>query len=300
MLLATVIVALNLPTSFLFADVLHRGDIVIPEFYAQGLLKVNPVTGATTPLASVHVDSKALLTIDQQNQIVYLDNNEHLMRLDPATSVATTLSLDTFTFANGLAIEPNGNLLISSNKGVYRVDAQTGISTLFSHGNSFSPSSLAVTPVGDIYVNEFFNGLQKIDPVTGAATHVPGTNVTIFDNGMISDAAGNLILANGSNLLRIDPILGVQTTIASNTATFPHGVAVEPDGHILVATHNSVLLRFDPVTGAPSTLSGGTFFYPLSVAVAVPEPTSLALFGLAIVGIVVARCATRRGSNAGC
>lgn len=279
---------------------LQVGDIVIPEFFAQGLLTVNRNTGVTAPLSPVDVDFNGLIKIDRQNQIVFLDQSEHLTRLNPATGIATPISPDTFTFANGLDFEANGNILISSDSGVFRVNPQTGVSTLFSQGTFFSPSSLAVTPTGEIYINEFFNRLQRIDSVTGAATPVVGTSLTIFDNGMISDRSGFLIALNNSNLLRINPNTGVQTTITPNIATFPRGLAIEPDGNILVAT-NEAVLRVNPTTGAFVTLSTGTFFSPEGIAVAVPEPSSLALLSLAAVGLIVAQRAARprRGAMPG-
>ena len=156
----------------------------------------------------------------------------------PATSSNVALGGPT-----ALASDNSNNLYIADDYAnrIRKVDAASGIiSTIAGSGpipqeSLFNPNSLAIAGNGDVYVCESgHHRVRKVDAATGIITTVAGkgdagdsgtytgdgglaTLANLHPNAIALDAAGNLIIADGSDrICKVTKTTGINTTIAGN------------------------------------------------------------------------------------
>ncbi|MBA9005297.1 hypothetical protein [Thermomonospora cellulosilytica] len=167
------------------------GTIVVlcsDEFGTGGILRVDPGTGAQTPLASGdQVSGVQKIAAEAGGTILLLKLGEppfDLTRVDPATGAQTILtSFDESTTPMGMAVEPGGGILITDSGSaeggrVLRVDPGSGEQTTLSHGGLLHmPVAAAVEADGTVLVADMAvageeGGVIRIDPVSGTQTKV--------------------------------------------------------------------------------------------------------------------------------
>ena len=135
----------------------------------------------------------------------------------------------------GVAFDGSGNFYFtdSGNNLVWMVAAQTGVISVVA-GNGTGGYS------GD-------GG-----PATSAELNYP--------NGIASDAAGNLYIADSNNnaLRRVDALTGIVTTIAGDgKLQYPYGVALDQADNVYVSdNNNNVIRKIASTTGIISTFAG--------------------------------------------
>jgi sugar lactone lactonase YvrE len=228
--------------------------------------------------------------------ILVADRGSGIIRVDPATGAQTTISSGgLFSEDNrpsDIAVEADGDILVTDLARLIRVDPATGAQTIVSSGGSFSdPVGVAVEADGDILVadQEAFGergGVIRVDPVTGAQTTVSSGGSFWNPQGVAVEGDGDILVADPDmfpsqlgGVIRVDPVTGAQATVSSGGSFGqPEGVEVEADGDIVIAdlTAFSVpdhilggVIRVDPVTGAQTTVSAGTSsaqFNPFRIA----------------------------------
>jgi streptogramin lyase len=299
-----IVAAMAVTTGARAAVVLAPGDIVAIDqnaaFSGTGeLVKVNPVTGAQTPIAT---GSSSLMYTPYD--AVYLNNKlyapdgslRQLDRIDPLTGSVTAITsfTDADSWPVNIAVDGAGKLLVTdTNLGrIYRIDPDTGARTTLSSGGLLSrPHGLTLEPAtGKILVADFGNAgrLIRVDPTTGAQTLLSSNGLFVIPRDVQVATDGTIFVsdsyAGGGNgaVLRVNPTTGAQTLVA--TGGFIAGVlnlAIEADGKILLAETSSDvnaaggILRIDPTTGAQTRLSfGGRFLNPAGVIV-IPEPGAM-------------------------
>ncbi|HSD06407.1 HYR domain-containing protein [Flavobacterium sp.] len=127
-----------------------------------------------------------------------------------------------------------------------------------------------------------FNGLIKIDPVTGLQTQIsPASN---FDTsgpiggpaGMLIDQNNKIIMANTSKILEVDPVSGaVNTLFSGGNIGYATGVAYLSNGDLLISdaskilggTKTSNLIRVAPDGTQTIVSSGNLMTLPLDIAI---------------------------------
>ena len=150
-----------------------------------------------------------------------------------------------------------------------------------------APSAHAVTVMpGDLIVTDF-NGrwggpvdsslpggrIVRVDPTTGAQTLISYGGLLDGPQGVVIDAAGNIILNDtyDDQLIKVNPADGSQTLIPSGGLFVDtRGITIDAAGDILVADFgyggSGAIIRVDPATGAQTVAaSGGIIQGPLGV-----------------------------------
>ena len=311
------------------AVTLNPGDILVvdPNAFggAGGVIKVDPITGAQTTISSggAFVDPVGI-AIAPNGDIFVTDLNAFggsggVTRVDPVTGAQTPISSGGF-FVDpfGIAIEANGQLVVTDvgSPAVIRVHPITGAQTLVSSGGNLSfPSGITVAPDGNLIVgdaNAFgsppFNtpsnsggAIFRVDPVTGAQTVISSGSPFFDPQGVVLDAAGQILVADqnsfvgGSNgcgggagaIFRVDPATGTKTVITTGMVIptgrdfiTPITLALDANGQILVADAHSpscsgtgAVIRVDPATGVKAIVStGGLFVDPVGIAIVSTVP----------------------------
>ncbi len=122
---------------------------------------------------------------------------------------------------------------------VDKFDPVTGVRTRIASGFEF-PETVVSDAAGNVYVGGRFDGLVRVDHVTGAKQLLVSEGVGLRPTDMALGPDGNLIIANstfaGSELVSFDPTTRARGAI-DTTTTFSSdvtGLAIEFDGSILV------------------------------------------------------------------
>ena len=132
---------------------LAAGDLVAVDSNQGQLVRVDPISGATSVIANVPQKS-ADVVVDRQGRIFVLDRgNTHpdgrILEVDPATgssSVVTTGLLG----ANKIDVDADGFLITNDARGLVRTDPATGVQTAFALGglDVSEPGFVAALPDG--------------------------------------------------------------------------------------------------------------------------------------------------------
>jgi streptogramin lyase len=267
---------------------LTPGRIVVSAGQVGGankeLVVVDPVTSdqsvvinlAATPGVALHG-----VAIPAAGKILAVDtNNASLILVDAASGTFVPLATALPGIAFGVAVEPNGNILVTAGPAhsVVRMDPSgaplPGLG--LSGGLLNAPLAVTVAGNGDIYVADAgafvsaANSVIKIDPVTGTQTVVTSAGNLIAPVGIALSAAGQIFVTDSpqalgnpnpapSQVIQIDPATGNQTVIAnSGLILAPAGIAVAPDGTLLTANVlANAIVRIDLSGPTQSIVSGG-------------------------------------------
>ncbi len=287
------------------AEIIDVGDLIVSDFTSGVLIKIDPVTGVQTVIASGGslVNPHGIAIENSGTILVAERSSQSLLRIDLLTGTQTTLSSGgSFVNILDVELEANGNILVSDAgaNAIFRIDPITGAQTTVSSGGLVNSllRGIAVESNGDILsVN---NNVVRINPLNGSQTLLAfGPNFQASANIAV-EASGSILvvdreaISTAGGIIRIDPVSGAQTVVSSGVNfSDPFGLALEANGQILIGdfTKNSVY-RVDPNSGVQTLLSAGGFLanpFDMEVSrvtVAVPEPSTFVLtFALLVFGI---------------
>jgi hypothetical protein len=253
-----------------------------------------------------------------------------LVIVDQTTGAATPLYPSGFPRLTGLGIEPNGTMYASTLGGVLfppRPGQHTtsdllqlngsgagDIGTIRTAGGSaVTIADLAVQPgTGTLFAisNEFGDvgpgGLYSINPANGVATLVGDTGEFFGSIAFATDGTLYLIGA-GFNMGPVNPVLetvnpstGAAVGSPVPLADFYGAFGIRPTDSMLFVSNGmeGQVFTLNASTGAATLLPSTTL--PSQVAdfdFATPEPGSMVLAGLGLMGFLLARCLkmSRRG-----
>jgi sugar lactone lactonase YvrE len=250
-----------------------------------------------------------------------------LVTIDPTTAQGTVIGTPLPGSAlSGLAFLSNTDLFASTVAGfngsstLIRINPDTGalIGTavpITVSGVPISIGDLSIQPgTGVLYglrSNEdpFKLGgrLYTINPATGVATFV-GSTGAVVGGGIAFAPDGTFYqttILNGVPVLNtLNPATGAVITSVPDSLFFD-SLGISPDGRLFASDGGDTIYTINPITGAPSFIGfTGTGhpsdldFRPAPVAVAVPEPSSLAVFALAGAVAVLYRRSRKKRAQA--
>jgi len=227
-----------------------------------------------------------------------VDSNPNLYTLNTSTGAATLLGPSGTT-------SQNVGLTESGTSGLLYGTTWTQLSHINANGSGFvtvgaiGQEGLAFDPATGTLYGAINGSFGKFNPNTGASLGaLPGPGADV--EGLALGNGGVYGLADGGLLRFFNPNTNSWSTIGNTGVNFDQvGLAFDPTANILYAKGNqdSFLYAINPINANASIIGntgiaagGGLAFVPA----AIPEPTSLALFGLATVGAACAGWRRRR------
>jgi streptogramin lyase len=182
----------------------------------------------------------------------------------------------------GMAVEPDGSLLVANAQALLRVDPQNGDQMVVSSGGFFkAPIAATVAPSGQIYVLDALGAVIRVDPDTGLQNLVAKgiylkrpQGIAVHGNEVfVTDVAtpdGNF----GTGIvIRIDIRNGNQSVLSKGSNLVgPVGIAVGTAGQLIVADpytinpnspdissggYDGAIIQVDRVTGSQNLIARG-------------------------------------------
>ncbi len=261
-------------------DATHPSSIVLfdPLTHQQALISDDPLlsssgSGPPSPVGvALAPDGKILVA-----------TNGMIVRVDPADGSATTFASG-FGFAFGVAVEANGNVLVTDPfAGISRLDGTTGavIGTL-SVGPSTAPVGIAVASDTSLYVSDLsqqFKGAASNSVFhmnadgTGLTTLTTGNHI-VAPAGLVLDG-GNLYVSNatfgpgGTNdVIQVDTTTGAQTVLTHDSSiSDATGIAFYAGQLYVVSQTTAAIIGVDLASGTQTPLTANGYLHvPFSIA----------------------------------
>ncbi len=226
---------------------------------------------ASTPYSS---GDPVGLTRSGSQMYLALQSSGLIVRIDDFGNYQSTL-VSGFTSVTGMATNPtNGHIFAGGASGIFDINPVTATATAFSTGYGFY-DGLTFSADGSRLYGAIGSSIFVLDTATPEAAPLFSFNVPGGPDGVAlgtGGLAGQLYInSNNGSLYQYTLATSTLVEIASGGSRGDF-VTVDPNGTLLL-TQTDTVLRLT----APS----GSGFEPSNV----PEPASLAVFGLAVAGL---------------
>lgn len=239
---------------------LEPGDILTANYYANKVVRVNPVTGAQLSLGSFPAPMD--LALSPEGNLYIGELGGKIKRLTLTNGVVTVLPTAWLTSVRGLTLGPGGDLFVTGRSNtvdvVMRVNPATGQETLItSRGNLSMPTGIEMLDAENLVVASFFNSrIVRVRISDGTQTVIASGGVWL-DRPWGLAVSGDSIYAghyDSKHINRISASTGTSELLAIAPGV-PYGMGLDLGGNILVGAAGNVgqqdmLARFSPA-GVP-------------------------------------------------
>jgi hypothetical protein len=228
--------------------------------------------------------------------------NAGLATVDVATGATSSIG-STGVALTDIAFDPSGNLYGISFTQLFKVNSSTGTTTLVGGLGTVNGTANALVFGSDGTLYMAGSSLYKVNTLTGAASSVG--SIGFQSGGDLAFILGDLYMAsNGNQLIKVNTATGAGTAIGNLGVANVFGLAT-PDNTNLYGVAGQGTYLVNTTTGATTlqstfapSLSGEAFGLAFQSEAGggntVPEPGTLALVGLALLGVAAGR---RRGKK---
>ncbi len=231
-------------------------------------------------VVAVAVDAQDRIYVAEGGRLRRFDNAGHALPWGAAPQGVVTLDSSMCRFTAGMAIAPNGDLIVACTDGGYRIPPPL---------DQFTMQVLRVTPAGTVSVVAG-HGLGNIDGPASVARFNDPSGVAVRSDGSI------LVSEIGNHAIRQIDTQGIVSTVAGGTgegladglggaARFsnPTAVVAAPNGNLYLADQANGLVRRVSLAGNVSTLAitrddGSTFGTPGSTLFGIAVATNGTLY----------------------
>lgn len=232
-------------------------------------------------------------------------SNSTLVTIDVGTGAVTSIGAVGFS-VNGLTWDSSTGTLYGSARadgGLLKINTATGAGTLVNGGFN-SPASgcnsqnvlLASNSSGALFgwCDPSSDDLMSIDKVSGIATLLGDSGVGTGQHGLAFDNNDNLYMYNtGGSYYSIDTATGAAGSLGNGGVTGHHG-DFNPDNNYYYGISSGIINIVDVVgnAGVIGSITSASSLHTLAFAsdsTAIPEPGSMALFGLGLAGFAFSR-----------
>jgi hypothetical protein len=212
--------------------------------------------------------------------------------IDPSTGVVAPIAITTATLGRDLAVSPTGQLygiFGDGDESLYTIDRLTGSTTLIG-AFGIGIQTLAFRSDGALF-GASYTGVYSIDPGNAAATLLGPSGIGFNMDNLRFDASDNLYVMSAeanSRLFRLNQTSGAATLIgASGVDDISLGGFL--NGAFLGTNFSGSqrLVSVDPTTGlaGEGPFTGGVTYVIALDPTTVPEPGTVVLFGVGLLGV---------------
>jgi streptogramin lyase len=191
------------------------GDIYALGNVAGPIVRVDPASGAVSPVCSDHRLQYSYTMDLAPNGKLYVTTSDGVARVDPTTGELTLLlPVDLPFYLGGLAIAPDGSGFVLLGTGspsatyqLYRLDLDTGVATPVPFATVDSGDAAAADANGRIIVlDDQDKAVRRIEPSSGAITTLRTGDTDLEMVGVAVETTGNLIVVDQQRQTSCTPI----------------------------------------------------------------------------------------------
>jgi len=255
-------------------------DVSTFDSGATGVVTSVPVTGLQAGESLVGIDTRPA------NQVLYaIGSTSRLYTINPLNGAATQVGAAGAFTINGTSFAMDFNPLVD----LIRLISNTGQNIRINPNGTLAGTDTAITPAGVTITGGAYDRnapgqgqttLYAIDSTNGVLTTVGSVNGSPNspNGGVVGPTVGSLGLGTG-----LDPRIGFDISGINSTSAFA----------TILTGGTDKLYSINRSTGAATLVgtigTGTTVYNGVTSAVAVPEPATLGLAGLASLGLLARR-----------